>query len=113
MISGVVARHTLTVRRAPLVDDGRGNMTRDWSASADHASAGWAVDAGDTTEDTVNRDGASVAYTCRGPWGADIAAGDRVVLFGELFEITGGVLQQPGPSPVTSHVIVKLTNWTG
>ena len=113
MIGGLVARHTLTVQRAELVDDGRGNMVPDWSQMTSHASTRWAVDAGDTTEDTENRDGASVAYTCRGPWGADILGSDRVVLFGEVFEVFGGVLRQPGPTATTSHVIVRLTNWTG
>lgn len=113
MIGGLVARHTLRVQRAPLVDDGRGNQARDWANAEEHDSAGWAIDAGDTSEDNENRDGAAVSYTCRGPFGADILGSDRVELFGSLFEVVGGVLRQPGPSPVTSHVIVKLTSWSG
>lgn len=113
MIGGVVARHTLTVHRAPLVDDDRGNLIPDWDAAASHTSTGWAVDAGDTSEDTRNRDGSSVTYTCRGPWGADILGSDRVALFGDVFEVFGSVLKQPGPTPRTSHVIVRLTNWAG
>jgi hypothetical protein len=113
MIGGLTARHAIEVQRAPLVNDGRGNETYDWGNATSHTSAGWAIDVGETTEDTQNRDGVSIAYTCRGPWDADIRASDRVRLFGETFEVTGGVLRQPGPSRTTSHVIVRLTNWTG
>lgn len=113
MIGGRVARHTLTIRRAPLVDDGRGNEVHDWEDSSDTESPGWAVDAGDTTEDLDNRDGSSVSYTCRGPIDADIVGSDRVVLFGDVFEVTGNILKQPGPTARTSHAIVRLTRWEG
>lgn len=113
MIGGRVARHVLTIRRAPLVEDGRGNEVRDWDQSEDHDSAGWAIDAGDTVEDVDNRDGSSVAYTCRGPFHADVLGSDRVVLFDDVFEVTGNVLKQPGPTARTSHVIVRLTRWEG
>lgn len=113
MIGGLVARHTITVQRAPLVDDGRGNMTADWSAAAATLSPGWAIDAGDTTEDIANRDGASASYTLRGPWGSDVRGSDRVLLFGDVFEVVGEVLRQPGPTDATSHLIVRLTRWEG
>ena len=113
MIGGAVARHKLTVVRAPLVDDGRGNKTRDWSSTTEHTIPGWAVDAGATFEDESNRDGAAIEYTLRGPFNADIEHTDRARLFGADYVITGGVLRQPGPSPRTSHTIVRLTRWEG
>ncbi|UGS26326.1 hypothetical protein K8F61_17120 [Microbacterium resistens] len=113
MISGVVARHSITIVRAPLVEDGRGNEARDWEHAAESASAGWAIDVGASGEDTVNRDGSSVAYTLRGPFAADVQATDRVRLFGDLYDVDGGVLRQPGPSPVTSHTIIRLIRWEG
>lgn len=113
MIGGRVARHTLTVRRAPLVDDGRGNKRRDWANATESTSLGWALDAGGSAEDTTNRDGAAVAYTARGPFAADIQASDRIILFGEEYKIDGGVERQPGPTRVTSHTIMRLTHWEG
>ncbi|MGO3844465.1 hypothetical protein [Agrococcus casei] len=113
MIAGAVARHTITIVRAPLVDDGRGNRTRDWTTAAELESTGWAIDAGSTSEDEANRDGSSTAYTLRGPLVADVTATDRVRLFGELFVIDGGVLRQPGPTPLTSHSIIRLERWEG
>ena len=113
MIVGAVARHTITVLRAALVDDGHGNRDDDWTAAAEVESPGWAVDAGSPSEDRVNRDGASAAYTLRGPFAADVRHTDRVRLFGDTYLIDGGVLRQPGPSPITSHTIIRLIRWEG
>ncbi len=114
MIGGTVARHAITVVRAPLVRDSRGNDTRDWDAAAEHESRGWAIDASDgQTEDKTNRDGSAVQYTLRGPLAADIRATDRVRLFGDLHRIQGGVLTQLGPSALTSHKVVRLIAWEG
>ena len=113
MIGGAVARHRIEVVRAPLVDDGRGNKTRDWANATETPLTGWAIDAGSTVEDETNRDGSAVEYTIRGPYAADVAAADRVRLLGGLYKITGGVLRQPGPSALTSHTILRLTKWSG
>ncbi len=113
MIGGVIARHPITVVRAPLVDDGRGNQARDWDHATETTIPGWSVDAGSTVEDEVNRDASAVEYTIRGPLTADVAATDRVRLLGSLYLVTGGVLRQPGPSPLTSHMILRLTRWEG
>lgn len=113
MIGGLVARHTIGVVRAPLVDDGRGNKTRDWSQASEHESAGWAIDVGATGEDNVNRDGESVEYTIRGPIGADLLASDRVRLLGGLYRVEGAIGRQPGVSAATSHCVARLISWEG
>lgn len=113
MIGGTVDRHTITVVRAPLVDDGRGNLTRDWANAAEFALPGWGIDAGSTAEDETNRDGSQTGYTLRGPIAADVDPQDRVRLFGDLFVIDGGVLRQPGPSSITDHCIIRLERWEG
>lgn len=113
MIGGQVDRHEIIVRRAPLVDDGRGNMASDWGAAVDTPSGGWGIDASGSADDTANRDGASNTYTLRGPFAADVRSTDRVVLFGEVFVISGGVQRQPGVTPRTSHTLIVLTRWEG
>lgn len=113
MIGGRAARHQIVRLRAPLVDDGRGNQTRDWPNAAEKPLDGWAIDAGATAEDTTNRDGSSTAYTLRGPLDADIEATDRVRLFGETFLVDGGIARQPGVTARTSHCIVQLIRWEG
>lgn len=109
----MIFRHTITRLRGTQVDDGFGGVETDWTDPVATDLSGWAVDAGDTFEDVQHRDGVAVQYTLRGPFDVDIQATDRVSLFGETFIIDGGVLRQPGPSPVTSHTIIRLQRWEG
>lgn len=113
-MSGVF-RHSIIRRRPVFVDDNRGGVVATWPAEPDEATlTGWSVDAGDTSQDTANRDAASVAYTIRHRGlSVDLLRSDVVVLFGIEYEIEGDILKQPGPSPATSHVIVKLRRWEG
>lgn len=113
MIGGAIARHTIVVLRAPLIDEGHGNEDFDWASASETESPGWAIDAGETAEDTAHRDGAAVEYTLRGPFAAGVLATDRVRLFGETYLIDGGIRRQPGPSAMTSHTIIRLTRWEG
>lgn len=113
MISGLVARHTLTRERPVRVADGRGGEKLDFTAATPVPLAGWALDAGNTVADAENRDGASIEWTARGPFAADVERHDRIVLFGEQYQIVGGVRRQPGPSPLTSHTILLLKRWEG
>lgn len=109
----MVARHSITVVRAPLIGDGRGNVEPDWDNPEVFELPGWAVDADGVEEDREHRDGDAVRYVLRGPATADIRPTDRVRLFGEEFRITGGVLRQYGPSSLTAHTIIRLTRWEG
>lgn len=113
MIGGRVARETILIARAPLVDDGRGNETRDWDNAVPAVSHGWAVDTGGTQDDPINRDGASVAYVLRGPFDAPVDKDDHVSVLGGVFKIDGAPLRQPGVSPLTSHTILRLVAWEG
>jgi len=112
MLTGIVAPHDIIRKRAPLVPDGQGGTERDWDAAASATLSGWAVDIGNTVEDTAHRDAAMVAYTIRGPLEADIDEDDMIVLFGLEYEIDGGVRRQPGPGP-TSHTTILLKRWEG
>lgn len=113
MIGGLVARHTLVAERPHLVDDGRGGERKDFTGVVGVDLPGWALDAGATTKDLQNRDGASIVWTARGPYGADIERYDRVTVLGERFEIDGAVVRQPGPTALTSHTILLLKRWDG
>lgn len=108
-----VFREKITRIRPGSVDDGHGNQEADWGSSSELTIAGWAIDAGDTTADRVNREGSSVAYTIRGPVDADVRAGDRVRWSGDVYLIDGDVLRQPGPTARTSHSIIRLVKWRG
>lgn len=113
-MSSRVFQHTLTRLRVAEVEDTRGNKVRRWADAASQPMPGWAVDVGDTTEDRAGREGTTVSYTARKlGLEVDVTSADRLVLFGETFEVAGGVLRQPGPSRRTSHTIVRLTRATG
>lgn len=113
MIGGIVARHTLVRERPDMVDNGRGGTEADFTDATAVDLAGWALDAGNTTADLQNRDGASIRWTARGPFEADVERHDRVIVFGEQLKIEGAVVRQPGPSPRTSHTILLLVAWEG
>jgi hypothetical protein len=97
-----------------MVDDGRGGVEATYPdpVVAD-ALSGWALDAGNTLADAQNRDGALIQWTARGPFAADVERHDLIVVFGEKFQIDGGVVRQPGPSSTTSHTILLLKAWEG
>lgn len=113
MIRGLVARHSIGVLRPVRVDDGRGGVESDFSGSVEVTLQGWALDAGPTIRDDVNREGVEIVWTARGPLLADVERFDKVLVFGEEFMIDGAVLRQPGPSSLTSHTILALKRWEG
>lgn len=102
--------------RAPLIVDPHNPDDageRDWANAVTSSLGGWGVSAGGTEEDLNRRDGVEVAYTIRGAFDADVESSDRIVLFGDTFEIDGGVLRQPSPTGITAHTILKLKRWAG
>jgi len=109
----LVFRHAVSRLRAGRMDNGHGGTEPDWATPDVVVIPGWAIDAGDTTLENTNREGTSVAYTIRGPMDADVRAGDRILWMGTTFDIDGDVVLQPGPSPTTSHCIIKLIRWAG
>jgi len=113
MIVGVVARHTIARERPQMVDDGRGGTEADFTDAESINLPGWALDAGNTLADEQNRDGALIQWTARGPFAADVERHDRIIVFGDRFQIDGGVRRQPGPTATTSHTILLLKMWEG
>lgn len=113
VIGSLVARHTIGIVRAPLVDDGRGNEKADWLNAVTTPSEGWAIDAGNTAEDLDGRDSDTAEWTIRGPFDADVRPTDRIDLLGVRCSIVGAVMRQPGPSDLTSHTILRLKQVAG
>lgn len=96
-----------------MVPDGRSGREASFQGVQKVDLHGWALDAGDTRRDAVNRDGALIQWTARGPFTADVERHDRITVFGERFQIDGGVIRQPGPTSLTSHTILSLAKWAG
>lgn len=114
MISGLVARHTIIRKRPTMISDGRGGERADWTGPPDELEIpGWAVDVGNTAEDTQNRAGTLQQQTIQGPYQADVREHDHIVFDGTTYEIDGEPRRQPGPSDLTSHTILLLKRWKG
>lgn len=113
MIGGLVAKETITRLRADRVSNGYGGFEDDWSDPDESDIPGWGVDAGGTVADLDRREGAQVQYTLRGPVAADVRRGDRVRWNGEVYTVDGRPRVQPGPTALTSHLIVQLILWEG
>lgn len=110
---GLVARHPIVRVRPARVADGHGNLEDDWSEPDEVTIQGFAVDAGAGGEDLQHRDGAEIVLTLRGPYEADVRDGDRARFDGVTYRVVGEVVRQPGPSPLTSHCLVRLSVWRG
>lgn len=113
MIAGLTSRHTIHRERPTPMSDGRGGIEYDFTDATSVALHGWALDAGATTEDLQNRDGAEITWTARGPLDADVERHDRITVFGVQHRIEGAVRRQPGATALTSHTILSLSNWEG
>lgn len=113
MISGLVARHTISRERPLKVPISRGGFSYDFSGAVAEQLSGWAIDSGSTAEDLENRDGAETEFTLRGPFTADVDRHDRITIFGTQYRIEGAVRKQPGPTELTSHIIFTVKRWDG
>lgn len=108
MIGSPVARHTLVRRRAAAQGNSQGVPVRNWAEAVDTPLTGWALDAGDTSEDGEGRPGVVLRWTARGPLGADVEETDRVLVDGVEYQIDGGVVRVPGPISAVSHTRLRL-----
>jgi hypothetical protein len=85
-----VTGETVTIRRPDATSDRYGNAGPDWSSVTDTAVAGVAVAPRLEGEDrTLGRQGVVVGLTLYLPPGSDIAATDRVVVRGDVYEVDG------------------------
>lgn len=106
-------RETVTVLRAPLVDQ-RGTKVRDWTKAVEHFVTGCSVQFGSTSTDRGEpRDAVSSSAVLYAPPGADIKAGDRVsCAYGE-FSVEGEPMPRVSPTGAVSHVECSLARWEG
>ncbi|AYF29307.1 hypothetical protein CSH63_17915 [Micromonospora tulbaghiae] len=85
------AGETVTVVRAPLVDDGYGNQARDWPAAARTPHDGCAVAQGSRGGEAFTGDRNAVLSDLQvfmRP-GADVVATDRLEVRGRTYEVVG------------------------
>jgi hypothetical protein len=108
----LIFRHVLHRVRVTNTQDRYGNeVPGSWSEPT--PLIGWAVDAGDTSEDRNRGEGSTVEYTVRHIGQVDVLASDRIVYMGKTYEVEGEVRYQPGPTDRTSHTIIRLRRAVG
>ena len=97
---------TIIRRRAPLVDDGWGDETRDWDAAIDTPIVGVNVQPNQQGEDDgVLRTVVATSWRVQSPPGVDldVVPSDRVVQDGVVCEVVGEVARWPDPITGGTH----------
>lgn len=102
----ILGSHTITVLRAPLVEDDYGNETRDWTAATQSTVSGCSVQPVTGIEVTVARDTIVSRWQLWAPDGTDLVATDRVEFDGAAYEVDGEV--QRWNFPPASHITALL-----
>ena len=97
--------HTITVLRAPLVEDDYGNSEPDWSAATSHDVSGCSVQPAQGTEATVGRETIVLRWQVYAPAGTDVTATDRVTYAGETYDVDG---VQAWDFPPLGHVVITM-----
>lgn len=82
--------HTITIKRAPLVSDGKGNMIRDWPNAASTTARAW-VQPVSSDEQNLNQDRVVSRWKVFLEPSADMVATDRFVHAGTTFQVDGEV----------------------
>lgn len=105
-----LATQTVTVRRAGTASD-HGNTIADWSAATEHTINGCSVQPAGGVEDPINRDSVTTLWHVYAPAGADVQDTDRIVVYGELYEVDGPVRRWA--TGLLDHVEFDLKAVTG
>ncbi|KAA8832611.1 hypothetical protein [Bifidobacterium tissieri] len=108
-------RDTVTVQRAPLVEE-RGSVIPDWDHAAEHEETGCSVQpAGASLSITggLRVENREIRWDLWVPLDADIRSSDRVIVDGAPYRIINGVLPERGPTGMIDHRYMQLADWKG
>lgn len=98
--------HTVTVLRAPLVEDAYGNEEPDWGSATSTVVDGCSVQPQVGAEATVGRDTVVSRWQLFAPDGTDLLATDRIRWQGVDYEVDTEV--QRWDFPPLSHIVALL-----
>jgi hypothetical protein len=80
---------TVTRQRAGVTQDSRGDDITDWSDPSTTSYLARGVEPVSSSEDNDNRQAVITGFRVYLPVGADVQAGDRMVLRGSTYEVDG------------------------
>lgn len=107
------ARDTVTIKRAPLVDE-RGTKVRDYARAESHKIAGCSFQpVQSATTWTDPRQAVTVKANLYLPAASDIAEGDLVEFEGATYAIDGVPTSWRSPSGRVDHMQAALIDWRG
>ncbi|WP_461296333.1 head-tail adaptor protein [Streptomyces harbinensis] len=106
---------SVTVLRAPLIEDRYGNPVRDWTSATRTPVHGVAVQPSGTSEDQGQRSTVVSRWhlITRPGRDIDLEPADRIEYAGRTLEIEGEVRRFPGPGGGFHHVEVTLLEVNG
>ena len=99
--------------RAPLITK-NGMEARDWKNAQEHTERNILITAQATSREFAERtEQETVRRTLRGPYDADIIAGDRIIYDGDTYEIEGEVFHTGSPTGRVSSTRCTLVRFNG
>jgi hypothetical protein len=104
---------TVTVLRAPIVQDDYNNDVPDWPNATETAVTGCRVQPERGSEYTIDRDAVVTRWRLFGPDGMDIQDTDRIVHQGVTYDIEGSVERWPSPTGALAHIEARLMRVEG
>ena len=104
---------TVVVLRAPLIQK-NGMEVRDWNHAVRHEEHDMQVTAQATSREFEERTQQTTdRRTLRGPYDADIEAGDRIIWKDDTYDIEGEVFHTGSPTGKVSSTRCTLVRFTG
>lgn len=104
---------TVEVLRAPFIKK-NGMELRDWDNAQSHNEHSILITAQATSQEFAERtEQKTVRRTLRGPYDADIIAGDRIVWNGDTYDIEGEVFHSKSPTGRASSTRCTLVRFNG
>jgi len=106
-------RDTITVLRAPLVDDGYGNQVPDWSNPSRTEVTGCRLQPERAADYVLDREAVTTRWRLFAPASIDLRSTDRVEHNGVVYEVDGSPERWPSPTKRLAHVEVLLRRTEG
>jgi hypothetical protein len=104
--------HSVTVIRAPLVADGKGNQRRDWSAATSTTTPAW-VQPVSSDEQNLNQERVVSRWRIFLPPTADVTATDRLTHGAVTYQVDGEVQTWDSGSGSAHHREAMLLRVVG
>jgi hypothetical protein len=110
-----IGADTITIRHAPLLDDGHNNQLPNWAAATSAVVRGCAIEPGAPIEFLLGRDASLISWTVYAPPGIAVESTDRVLLNGSpiVYEVYGEPARWNSITGNLDYTAIILQKWGG